>query len=217
MDFHVSNVWAGRFPGSMCLCGERVGVGRAASAMMFTVVKVGGSLFDLPDFFTRLNKWMDRRGLPILIVAGGGNRVDQIRRLDVEAELGEESSHWLALQIVAENANWLAKHLPRGEIVNEIGQAIETWKRGGQSVLDGLAFCRADESSPNALPHCWGATSDSLAARVASAWNATDVVLLKSSPPPVAVDDWTELGYVDEYFVQMMKASSIAFTAECLR
>ena len=56
------------------------------------------------------------------------------------------------------------------------------------------AKCRAR------LPRSWDVTADSIAAWIALAWQAEELVLLKSCDPPPDRSTWIRSGYVDEYF-----------------
>ena len=61
-------------------------------------MKVGGSLYDLPDLGPRLRRWLDAHAPREVIVApGGGPFADVVRDLDRAHRLGEETSHWLAV------------------------------------------------------------------------------------------------------------------------
>ena len=63
------------------------------------VVKVGGSLYDDAQLAGRLNVFVDTLApARIAIFPGGGPFADVIRHLDVCHGLGEEKSHWLAVQ-----------------------------------------------------------------------------------------------------------------------
>ncbi len=62
------------------------------------VVKVGGSLYDLPDLGPRLRGFLaSLKDVDRLIVPGGGATTDAIRLFDRDHGLGPEQSHWLAL------------------------------------------------------------------------------------------------------------------------
>src|SRR5262249_17829191 len=66
------------------------------------VVKVGGSLFDLQDLGPRLHALLTvRPQCSPLLVPGGGAVADVVRALDRRHQLGEETSHWLALQAMS--------------------------------------------------------------------------------------------------------------------
>jgi aspartokinase-like uncharacterized kinase len=154
------------------------------------VVKVGGSLFDLPDLGSRLEAWLKTLdGSDVVLVAGGGSAADLIREMDRIHGLGEEKSHWPALRALSLTADVLAALAP-----------------ASLRVFDLYAFACADEHRPGCLPHRWDVTSDSLAARVAEVMQARELVLLKSVTIPPDMD-WAEAsrrGFVDAYFPTMI-------------
>lgn len=172
-----------------------------------TVVKVGGSLYDLPDLGIRLRHAIDQQGWErVVLVPGGGVTARAIRQLDQWQPLGEEAAHWLALQSLALNAHFLAQILPDAVVVRSLAECTSCWQRGQLPILDADAFARADESQPGALPHCWDVTSDSVAVRVAVVLGAARLVLLKSVDLPEEID-WSEAarrGLVDRCFANAL-------------
>jgi aspartokinase-like uncharacterized kinase len=178
-------------------------------APSLTVVKIGGSLYDLPDLGPRLRAWLDALAAPhVLLIPGGGPTADVIRRLDAIHRLGEEPSHWLALQALALNAAFLARLLPGGTVVGDWRACLAEGGRGRVPVLDCHAFARADEGRPGCLPHAWAVTSDAVAARVAAVAGAAALFLLKSTALPAGVG-WEEAGrrgWVDAFFAQAVPA-----------
>jgi aspartokinase-like uncharacterized kinase len=145
-------------------------------------------------------------GLPgarVLLVPGGGPTVDAIRRLDAVHNLGEEASHWLALQALSVNAHFLERLLPGVPIVETLHTSPFS-----VAVLSPWPFLRDDEGRPGYLPHCWDVTSDSIAARAAVLLEATELVLLKSVTIPLPPDsDWQDAscrGWIDGYFPQVV-------------
>ena len=88
-------------------------------SVALTVVKVGGSLYDLADLQSRLRAWLaERAGERVLLVPGGGATADAVREFDNRHGLGEEKAHWLALRALALNASFLLGLLPEAEIVD---------------------------------------------------------------------------------------------------
>ena len=80
---------------------------------MTTIVKVGGSLYDLPDLGSRLLRFLGELSASrVVIVPGGGPAAEQVRQWDAVHRLGEEASHWLALRATSVNAHFLASLLP---------------------------------------------------------------------------------------------------------
>jgi aspartokinase-like uncharacterized kinase len=174
------------------------------------VVKVGGSLFDLPDLGRRLQNWLARQATAaILLIPGGGPAAEVVREYDRLFGLGEEQAHWLALMALALNAQLLSSLLPQAEVVPDIQALAPLWRDGKVPVLDGYSFARLDEGKAGALPHCWTVTSDSLAARIARVMGAGELLLLKSTSLPAGMD-WTEAGkrgLVDAHFTEVVGTS----------
>jgi aspartokinase-like uncharacterized kinase len=93
-----------------------------------TVAKVGGSLFDLPDLRDRLRDWLRSVAGPVLLVPGGGDGADIIRRLDQTHGLGEEAAHWVALRVLTVNAHLLAG-LIGGSVESPADERSLEWDR----------------------------------------------------------------------------------------
>jgi aspartokinase-like uncharacterized kinase len=171
------------------------------------VVKVGGSLFDLPGLGKRLGAFLSLLGQrETILVAGGGPAAEVIRILDCDQRLGEEAGHWLALRSLNLTAHALAAMLPAAAVVDSLLECRPLWASGMWPILDLFAFAKIDDARPGALPHSWDVTSDSLAARVAEVVGARELILLKSvtlSSPT----DWTDAsrrGHVDAQFPRMI-------------
>ncbi len=164
------------------------------------VVKVSGSLYDWPALSAKLRDFLaSLDALNILLVPGGGAAADAIRALDRVHQLGEEASHWLALEALSVNARFLQRLLLESRIVADIAGA-------GVAILDPAPFFRADERRPDHFPHSWNVTSDSLAVRAAVLAEAQELILLKSVAWADA--DWeaaTHAGVVDGYFSSAIK------------
>jgi aspartokinase-like uncharacterized kinase len=175
-----------------------------------SVVKVGGSLYTLPDLATRLRQWLTAEfnsGWDVLLVPGGGAMVDVLRDLDRRHGLGEEASHWLAVRALALNGHFLASLLPAACVVGGVSECQRIWEEKTIPILDVNEFARGDEQRADRLPHSWAVTSDALAARVAVVAGARSLVLLKSTSIPDGAN-WTEAsrrGWVDEMFAQVLR------------
>jgi aspartokinase-like uncharacterized kinase len=171
------------------------------------VVKVGGSLYDLPDLGPRLQRWLERlRDDRVILVPGGGPMVEVLRDLDGKHQLGEETSHELALQVVAVNARFLAALLKRGVVVDSLDACAAVWAQHRIPIVDCQGFFCAEAERETNLPHSWDATSDSMAAYVARCAGARRLVLLKSTDDPTH-GDWIEaarLGIIDSYFARVV-------------
>jgi hypothetical protein len=82
--------------------------------------------------------------------------------------------------------------------------------KSGTIIFDVSGFMRQIEPRlPGIhLPHGWNVTSDSIAARIAAALPAGELVLLKSTLPgqaPQSAQALADMGYVDEQFPQIAR------------
>jgi aspartokinase-like uncharacterized kinase len=182
------------------------------------VVKVGGSLFTMAELGPRLAKWLKElsaTGKAILLVPGGGSTADLVREWDGLHMLGEEPSHWLALHALSLNARLLNALLPGTCVVETLEECQVQWREETIPILDPYSFLRSDEGQPGCLPHTWSFTSDSIAARVAIAIGAGELILLKSATMPEGVG-WRErsrLGFVDPLFSRIVDSCSLPVRA----
>lgn len=183
------------------------------------VVKVGGSLYDLPDLVLRLQNWWLawRKQVPesdFLFVPGGGRTADVIRHFDQVHQLGEVRAHHLALLALRLNACLLFNLAVVDGFIDSPEKA--TWGLSDPDIeifqlkaLDTAAFAAWDDRAhpEDALPHCWAVTSDSIAARAAVVFGAEHLILLKSVTIPEGMD-WEEAaehGFVDEWFARTLR------------
>lgn len=167
------------------------------------VYKLGGSLFDLPDLPQRLRwVWQQRPDTFPLLVAGGGAAADVVREWDRTFQLGPEVAHWLAIDSLDLSANLLLRLVPELQLVRNRKQLVMAHQSGHPALLCAACFVKWLETQPARLPHRWEVTSDSIAAAAAVAWEAAELVLLKSCDNPDMRDfrSWGELGLVDDYF-----------------
>jgi aspartokinase-like uncharacterized kinase len=169
------------------------------------VVKVGGSLFDLPDLGRRLRSLLTAGINPaarheVVLVPGGGPAADVVRRLDRCHGLGDAVAHELALRAMTLSAHFLAALL---EAAGAGPVPVASRPAGPLTILDAFGFALGDP----VLPASWDATSDSVAARVAVVLGADELVLLKSVtlPEPVDWEETARAGHVDPLFAQMTR------------
>jgi aspartokinase-like uncharacterized kinase len=169
-------------------------------------IKVGGSLFDSPDLPGRLSSYLEERqagGERLVLLAGGGGAADLIRSLDRTFGLGDLRAHRLALRSLDLTAHILAELVPGLDVVDELSALDDAWNRGRIPVLAPRRWLdEVDAPSADPLPPSWDVTSDAIAARVAVALGAEELVLLKSAPLPPGIDrrEAARLGLVDPVF-----------------
>ncbi len=191
------------------------------------VIKVGGSLFRRPGFASRLQAFLCRRGgRPGLLVPGGGELVDVLRRWHRRHGWSETAAHWAAVRALDVNA-WLVHCMLPGSRLLETPQEFAAWYRNAatDSAARSWAVCapwdwlrRQDWGSPlPELPATWDVTSDSIAAWVAGKLGAAALVLLKSAPPPGSLAAAVEQGYVDPWLPRVRsQLGAMELHAACL-
>jgi aspartokinase-like uncharacterized kinase len=167
---------------------------------MVTVLKVGGSLFDLPDLGDRLLGLSDGPLLnsPVLLVPGGGGLADRIRELDAIHHWPASVAHQLGLLAMSIGARMIGALSPRFEVVNSFTAAARAWERERIPVLDVVGLAGMET-----LPESWDVTSDSIAAWVALQFPPHQLLLAKSTRLPSPAPDSesaADAGLVDRYF-----------------
>ncbi|MEO2089513.1 MAG: uridylate kinase [Gemmataceae bacterium] len=157
------------------------------------VAKVGGSLYDDPRLGPAMRMWVSKQPEPVLLVPGGGEFADAVRKLDAVHGLGEEAAHWIAIRSLG----------VAGEFLRQIVPGVE--------VLDPFAFFTRHDLTP----HTWAVTSDSLALAAAIHLKASKLVLLKSAdlPPGLSWAEAAARGFVDAHFPVLAAGTSIPITA----
>jgi len=186
-----------------------------------TVVKVGGSLFDNPQLGPNLRAWLAAQGWilepkspdlperPVLLIPGGGDFAEAVRKLDRIHGLRKQAAHRIALQSLTVSAQFLHHLLPEAQLVSDLSLDL-----AGVNILQSFA----DVPELDKLPESWSVTSDSLAAHVARIVNADRLILLKSVPVPSGMS-WQEAakqGIVDEYFPTIAAGGLFPIVVETL-
>lgn len=169
------------------------------------VLKVGGSLFDLPDLGPRvLDLLRDHKINQPLLVTGGGETAELIRKWHEVFDLSEEVSHDLAVNSLTLNNLLLLELIPGTVIVGNREEAEEAWQNGQIPILNCAEYLKVEEPKQSIkLPHTWSATSDSIAAWVAINWPSEALILLKSTViHSLEIEDQSE--YVDPEFKEFI-------------
>jgi 5-(aminomethyl)-3-furanmethanol phosphate kinase len=183
--------------------------------MSLRVLKLGGSLLDLPELAARFGRWLDRQesGANVMI-AGGGALADAIRAADRTHALGEAAAHELCLQVMGVTAALAERIFTGSRLCTDLGQidrrlgsplqildVRNVLAQRGDSSLREASSQQASATAP-ALPQSWQVTSDSIAAHVACRLQADELVLLKSALPSTGVTPQAVAasGFVDGHF-----------------
>jgi aspartokinase-like uncharacterized kinase len=147
------------------------------------VVKVGGAIIRdagiLADVLASVTTLAGRR--PILVVPGGGEFADQVRSAQQRIAFSDDAAHWMALLAMDQAAELLADRLPHARVVDDGAGANAALAVGLCPVLAPSRWMRAAD----VLPHSWDVTSDSVAAFVAGAIDAVELVLVKRRDGPL--------------------------------
>lgn len=173
------------------------------------VIKLGGSLLDMPDMGSRLFTWLARQTPAFtVLVPGGGRLADAIREFDRLHPLGELAAHWSCVRVMTIQAEMLAAIWPQARLARslaEIEAGAPLW-REPVVLLDPWRFLREEEpaASERPLPASWQVTSDSIAGRLAQLFGADELVLLKSALPPASSPaEAASAGYLDSHFARL--------------
>lgn len=171
------------------------------------VVKVGGSLFDLPDLKPRLRRFVrNLKASRLLLVPGGGEPADYIRKLQPLHGFSEKRSHDLALAAMSFQGRILAEFFPRAPLAELPEEMAAAWASAKLPILEPTFMLELIELAHEVrLPKDWSFTSDSVAAAVAVYLQADKLILLKSCTAKPN-RGWKELaadGVVDPQFPRL--------------
>lgn len=166
------------------------------------VIKLGGSLLDLPDLSQRLDQLRPEWGPRPLLVVGGGNAANLVRDWDRQHQLGEERAHWLALDSLLLTTRLLASLWPPARLARR-----EEFELAWEQDRVPLAIARewfdaASQSVAASPPQTWHTTTDTIAAWIAALTHAESLWLLKSVACPASVAIATQLDLVDPQFAE---------------
>jgi len=155
------------------------------------VIKLGGSLLDLPDLPDRFSRYRKKLALEqpsqqvehLLLVVGGGSAADVVRHYDKLHHLGDHHGHWLAVRAMAFNAHCVAHLLASPPPARSLQDCQRIWQTGQMAVVEPVAWLQYLEQQGVDVPHRWQFTSDSIAALLAVHLGARRLTLLKSALP----------------------------------
>ena len=177
---------------------------------MIRVVKVGGSLFDLPDLGQRLRQWLvAQRPAHNVLIAGGGPLVEQIRAWHADEPLEDAAAHWMCVDLLTVTAHMLHAWMPEIPLVEDDCLLCQRVGEPGVTIFGPAPWMRHSEPGlPGTwLPSNWETTSDSIAGRLAAALLADEFVLMKSALPrrktSRELSALAAVGYIDSVLAQM--------------
>jgi aspartokinase-like uncharacterized kinase len=142
-----------------------------------TVVKIGGGLLGVAGALEAACAAVAAMGRRerIVVVPGGGPFADTVREVERRVGLSPDASHWMALLAMDQYAQLLAERIEGAALVTASGAIAGPLAMGWIPVLAPSRWLRAAD----VLPHSWDVTSDSVAAFVAGALDASRLLLVK--------------------------------------
>ncbi len=162
------------------------------------IIKLGGSLLDLPDVGERLSQFLETELHPAIVI-GGGSSAELVRQWNRSGLMDSHEAHWLAIAAMTFNGQQLSRNSRQFRMAanrNEVGVILES---GKTPILDALSILRRDPAF-STMPETWDVTSDSISAMIACEWKA-DLCLLKSVHPGS-----NPLEHLDLYFETAVSA-----------
>ena len=177
---------------------------------MIRVIKVGGSLFDMPALPERLRRWLaSQPRAHNVLVAGGGKLVEQVRTWNSSQPIDEIAAHWMCVDLLTVTAHMLHAWLPEIPLIENDGLLCQRVGEVGATIFGPASWMRHSEPGlPGVwLPSSWETTSDAIAGRLATALRADEFVLLKSVLPRgsagLELSALAATGYIDSVLALM--------------
>ncbi len=128
------------------------------------VVKIGGSLF--PDYAINLANELKNTGS--VIILGGGEFANLIRKYNSQVNFSEEANHWTAIDCMDIIAKLVNDKVPSAKLAYSIDEVNEISGEGFTPIFAVSRFLRSEDP----FECSWDVTSDSIAAYVAHLLNA---------------------------------------------
>ncbi|ESS72603.1 aspartate/glutamate/uridylate kinase [Methyloglobulus morosus KoM1] len=161
------------------------------------VIKLGGSLTTSGKLQPCLDKIdEDYQGRAVVIVPGGGELADQVRKMQRQWQFGDRFAHRMAILAMQQMALLFKALKPCFTMAESIPELRVRTAQPGVSIWSPnvLELDKANISST------WDMTSDSLAAWLAKTLTADELILVKS----VTIDaDWDVLKLVQNQIVDV--------------
>ena len=133
------------------------------------VVKLGGSLF--PNYAIDLAKKLENTNS--LIVLGGGEFANLIRKYDSEINFSQETNHWTAIDCMDIIAKLVNDKVESTKLAYSIDDAIAISDEGFTPIFVVSKFLREDDP----FECSWDVTSDSIAAYISHLLNANLLIV----------------------------------------
>ena len=133
------------------------------------VVKIGGSLF--PNYAIELAKQLENTGS--VIILGGGEFANLIRKYDAEMDFSEQANHWTAIDCMDIIAKLVNDKVESAKLAYTIKEVNEISDEGFTPIFIVSQFLREEDP----FECSWDVTSDSIAAYVSHLLNANLLIV----------------------------------------
>lgn len=174
------------------------------------VVKVGGSLERSCNLKTYLTKIDQHYHAGLVIVPGGGVFADTIRQAQQRWHFDDECAHHMAIIAMQQMALLFQSILSDFKFADGLKE-IKERSSNGERLIWWPDFKLLNQAG---IAACWDVTSDSLAAWLANAVNADELILVKSAEIPAGLNlsELTRLGIVDPCFIEFTQNTAYRIT-----
>jgi 5-(aminomethyl)-3-furanmethanol phosphate kinase len=172
------------------------------------VVKAGGSLAKTGRLDTVLAIISAAR-IPVVVVPGGGQFADAVRKLQSEMRFDDATAHRLALLAMEQMAEYFVARQPGMKVARSLPEIFDAVMDGQIPVLAPLQLIAEDAS----VAAGWEATSDTISARLAELLDVR-VVLLKSvdAGSISSADELARQHIVDSIFPEIVARSDLSWS-----
>ncbi len=183
------------------------------------VVKIGGSLF--PDYAIELARQLENTGS--VIVLGGGEFANLIRKYDYEQDFSEEVNHWTAIDCMDIIAKLVDDKVDSTKLAYSIEEVNKISDDGFTPIFIVSRFLKTEDP----FECSWDVTSDSIAAYVSHLLNAnllivTDVNGIYTQEPKEPgstfiskIDATTLLTFQESSIDVMLPSLLLKFGSDC--
>jgi aspartokinase-like uncharacterized kinase len=177
------------------------------------IIKLGGSLSRTDTLFNCLNAVEQTyQGRAAVIVPGGGAFADQVRLAQQRWQFDDNTAHHMALLAMQQMALMFKGLKPDFAIAPTV-EAIQDQLNRKKTVIWSPDIIELDSAG---IPASWDISSDSLAAWLAKAVSATELILIKSTAidADLSLLQLAEQSIVDEAFCDFV--AQAAFTVRVI-
>lgn len=163
------------------------------------VIKLGGSLCrstDLTEYLAAVENFYRRQ--TVVVVPGGGDFADQVRRQQRRLGFDDETAHRMAILAMQQTALMFCGLQSSWSLLRTLDQ----WPQVKQHHRVNVWMPQLDDLDCSEIQANWDVTSDSLAAWLAVKLQAEELVLVKAAPidSGYSVDRLQSLGILDQAF-----------------